>query len=95
MKYNIIFTGWKENLKKVSFVSLLRDRGGLSFLSAKRTLEALLLGEETIIEMPLETAKEIKKEATKLGAKCKIVEVNRGEKKIMPIRRRIPSTMNG
>ncbi|MGQ0828399.1 MAG: hypothetical protein ACT4ON_08390 [Bacteroidota bacterium] len=83
MKHHLVFTDWNENIKKISFVDLLRERAGMSFHSAKRVLEALLLREETIIDVPnAAIAKELKKEATKLGAICKIVRVN-SKKKVL------------
>ncbi|HEV7230682.1 MAG TPA: hypothetical protein VGO45_05100 [Bacteroidia bacterium] len=76
MKYYLIFTSWTEAIKKVSFVSLLRERTGMSFLSSKRVLEAILLEEEIILEMSGEaSAKQLRKEALKLGVKSKVIVV--------------------
>lgn len=73
MQYQIIFNDWNENLKKVSFVSLLREVGGMSFFDAKRFLESLLLKEEPILVVNShELAKKLQKKSEELGAVCKI-----------------------
>lgn len=48
----------------------------MSFLSSKRVLEAILLEEEIILEMSGEaSAKQLRKEALKLGVKSKVIVV--------------------
>lgn len=73
MQYQIIFNNWTDDLKKVSFVSLLRDVGGMSFFDAKRFLESLLLKEEPVLIVSShELAKTLQKKSEQLGAICKI-----------------------
>jgi len=73
MQYQIIFNNWTDDLKKVSFVSLLRDVGGMSFFDAKRFLESLLLKEEPVLIVSShELAKTLQKKSEQLGAICNI-----------------------
>ena len=84
MKYYLEFTGWDENIKKVSFTRVLREKAGMTFHAAKRLLDALLLGEDTILEFQdAETAKEIKKETTKLGAKSKVLKIKSSQRELL------------
>lgn len=75
--YRIVFTDWKDNLKKVSLARLFKERANMSLLESKRAVDGLLLGEEFFIELTQESlTNEIKKEATKLGAICKVIKVS-------------------
>jgi hypothetical protein len=82
--YRLVFTDWKDNLKKVSLARLFKERANMSLLESKRAVDGLLLGEEFFIELPRQSLiNEIKKEATKLGAICKIVKVaDSGERQL-------------
>ena len=76
--YRIVFTDWKDDLKKVSLTRLLKEVAGLSLGEAKKAVDALLSGEEFFIETPSEAiTKKLKSEAIKLGAICKMMKVKK------------------
>jgi len=73
----VIFTGWNDGLKKISLTSLLRDKAGLSLTQAKLNVDAIVNG--VIVEVNCTTITKMEslvKEATKLGAICKISKKN-------------------
>jgi len=73
----VIFTGWKEGLKKISLTNLLREKAGLSLTQAKLNVDAIVDG--VTIEVKCSTISKMEslvREATELGAICKVSKMN-------------------
>jgi hypothetical protein len=73
----VIFTGWKEGLKKISLTNLLREKADLSLTQAKLNVDAIVDG--VTIEVNCSTVSKMEslfKEATAIGAVCKISKNN-------------------
>lgn len=73
----VLFKGHKWNLQKVSLTKLQRYKMNLPLQDAKHNTDALLDGEAFIIETESdEQAEKLVKEATAMGAVCKIIKDN-------------------
>jgi ribosomal protein L7/L12 len=71
----VVLTGWKAGLKKVSLTTLLREQAALSLADAKHRVDALLTGDEVILEIAgLDKAEELLDAAKALGAKGMILK---------------------
>lgn len=71
----IIFTGWEVGMRKIPFIKLLNEKGGLSLNQAK-VLKDKLVDDNEAIEIRVENealANEILDEARKLKVKGEIV----------------------
>ncbi len=62
----VVFTSWKEGLKKISLTHLLNDRCGISLTQAKILVDALVKG--VVVDVKCREAKALLKEAKNLGA---------------------------
>ena len=73
----VLFKNWKYELQKVSLTKLFRYKMNLPLDIAKSKTDALLDGEQFVIETEsIEQAEELVKEATAIGAVCEIIKDN-------------------
>ncbi|MEO8074554.1 MAG: hypothetical protein ABI686_15060 [Acidobacteriota bacterium] len=73
----VLFKGWNNGLKKISLTKLLQEKANLSLKEAKSKTDFLLDGETFFIETEsIEEAVETAKQATAIGAVCKIIKDN-------------------
>lgn len=70
----VILTGWNNGLKKISLTHLLKGKCCMSFTQAKLVVDALVDG--ITVKVTCEDPEGFVKEATELGAICKVSEVN-------------------
>ena len=61
----VIFTGWKEGLKKISLTHLLKETCVISLTQAKMLVDALVKG---VVDVKCKEATTLLKEAKLLGA---------------------------
>ena len=69
--YSVVFKGWNEGFKKITFTNLLREKAALSPTQSKLYLDAILEGITIRVECASkEIMLGIHKDATAIGAIC-------------------------
>ena len=71
----VVFSGWEVGMRKISFTSLLSQKGNLSLKEASSVKNRILNDEKVTLEFEnTEMAKLIYDESKKLGVKCYLKE---------------------
>jgi hypothetical protein len=70
----VIFTGWRPGVRKIRFIMLLHEKGGLSLRESKAIKDKVIGGGETeeVDFKDTKLAELIYTEACKLGVKCEL-----------------------
>ena len=73
--YSIVFKGWNEGFKKITFTNFLREKAALSPTQSKLYFDAILDGITIRVECASkEIMLAIHKDAAAIGAICEISE---------------------
>lgn len=71
--HKVRFYGWDEGFNKVAMTKLLAEDGKLGLLEAKKVTDGILENQQVILEFDEALAKSIESHATKIGAKCELL----------------------